>query len=124
MARGPGRGSSRWIAMHRRDRASSSCIRRAGWWSPDGKWFAFESNRACNNMDGNTYAIFIQDSSGKDPAMQVTNCSWNAQHPKWFPPGSGGGKTMLIAAVAVATPSGNGPFRIASLDVTAFVTGK
>ena len=70
---------------------------RAGWWSPDGKWFAFESNRACDNMDGNTYAIFIQDSSGKDPAMQVTNCHWNAQHPKWFPPGSNGGKTMLIA---------------------------
>ncbi len=97
---------------------------RAGWWSPDGKWFAFELNRSCDNMDGNTYAIFIQDLSGKDPAMQVTNCHWNAQHPKWFPPGSNGGRTMLIAAVAVATPSGNGPFRIASLDVSAFVAGK
>jgi hypothetical protein len=97
---------------------------RAGWWSPDGKWFAFESNRVCDNTDGLTYAIFIQDSSGKHPAMQVTSCSWNAQHPKWFPPAGNGQSTMLIAAVAVATPTGMAPFRIASFDVTAFVVGK
>ncbi len=97
---------------------------RAGWWSPDGKWFAFESNRVCNNVDGAIYAIFIQDSSGKNPAMQVTSCNWNAQHPKWYPPEADGRSTMLIAAVAVASPTGMAPFRVASLDVTAFVAGK
>ena len=61
---------------------------RAGWWSPDAKWFAFESNRSCDNIDGLTYAIFIQDAKGERPAMQVTSCEWNANHPKWFPPGS------------------------------------
>jgi hypothetical protein len=73
---------------------------RVGWWSPDGKWFAFESNRACAEIDGNTYAIFIQDSEGEREAMQVSSCDWNAQHPKWFPPGPTGNSTRLIAAVA------------------------
>jgi len=72
---------------------------RAGWWSPDGKWFACETNRICNDLSGGTYAIFIQDAAGLKPAMQVTSCDWNAQHPKWFPPGSTGDKVMLIAAV-------------------------
>jgi WD40-like Beta Propeller Repeat len=94
---------------------------RAGWWSPDGKWFAFESNRVCDNIDGLTYAIFIQDATGAKPAMQVTSCEWDAQHPKWFPPGSTGKRTLLIAAVA--KPGGSEPFHIAALDVTAFVDG-
>jgi hypothetical protein len=52
--------------------------------------------------------------------MQVSDCtSWNVQHPKWFPPSSDG-KTFLIAAVQ---PTSGGPFRIASFDVTQFVTG-
>jgi WD40-like Beta Propeller Repeat len=96
---------------------------RAGWWSPDGKWFAFESNRSCDEIDGLTYAIFIQPADGAQPAMQVTSCDWNANHPKWFPPGSTGGKTMLIAAIAEpAQSSGESPpYHIATLDVTAFV---
>lgn len=97
---------------------------RAGWWSPDGRWFAFESNRACKDIEGKTYAIFIQDSAGMQPAMQVTSCNWNAQHPKWFPPGTSGGKSMLIAAVAVSSAAKASPFRIATLDVTAFVGGR
>src|SRR6476661_5845056 len=43
---------------------------RAGWWSPDGRWFAFESNRGCSNLSGATYSIFIQDAAGLIPAMQ------------------------------------------------------
>jgi hypothetical protein len=94
---------------------------RAGWWSPDGKWFAFESNRICNEIDGLTYAIFIQDASGRSPAMQVTDCQYNAQHPKWFPPGVPPGKTLLIVA---AQPTPNDPNNgIATLDVSAFVSG-
>jgi hypothetical protein len=97
---------------------------RAGWWSPDGKWFAFESNRSdrhCNNINGNNYAIFIQDALGVKPAMQVTDCQYNAQHPKWFPTAATPGKTVLIVA---ADPTGDNQFALATLDVTAFVTGQ
>jgi hypothetical protein len=91
---------------------------RAGWWSPDGRWFAFESNRICSEIDGQTYAIFIQDAQGARPAMQITDCQWNVQHPKWFPP-TKDGKTLLIAAVQAPGQ----PFRIASFDVSRFVQG-
>jgi Tol biopolymer transport system component len=92
---------------------------RAGWWSPDGNWFAFESNRICSEIDGQTYAIFIQDANGARPAVQVTDCSWNIQHPKWFPPRKDG-KTLLIAAVQAGPGE---PFRIATFDVSRFVRG-
>lgn len=90
---------------------------RAGWWSPDGEWFAFESNRICNDISGQTYAIFIQDANGARPAKQITDCAWNVQHPKWFPPGKDG-RTLLIAAVQAGPDE---PFRLATFDVTRFV---
>jgi hypothetical protein len=102
---------------------------RAGWWSPDGQWFAFESNRICNDINGNTYAIFIQDANGMRPAMQISDCSkWNVQHPKWFPPRNDG-RVFLIAAVqdvqgaSVATCPPV-PFRIASFDVSLLLEGR
>jgi hypothetical protein len=94
---------------------------RAGWWSPDGKWVVFESNRDCTDLNGNTYAIFIQDAFGLKPAMQVTDCQYNAQHAKWFPPAATPGKTLLIVA---AVPPSDSNFAIATLDVTAFVSGR
>ena len=93
---------------------------RAGWWSPDGKWFACETNRICNDLSRGTYAIFIQDAAGLKPAMKVTSCDWNAQHPKWFPPVSTGDKVVLITAVAKANET---QFHIATIDVTGFCLG-
>ena len=73
--------------------------------------------RPALNVDG---TIFIQDSAGTRPAMQVSDCdNWNVQHPKWFPPGPTGISMTLIAAVA--QPGMNEPFAIASFDVSAFV---
>ena len=92
---------------------------RAGWWSPDGNWFVFESNRTCDNIGGATYALFIQDARGLRPPMQVTDCSLNVQHAKWFPPRQDG-RVLLIAAVQANTM---GPYRLATFDVTAFVSG-
>lgn len=86
---------------------------RAPWWSPDGQWVAFESDRA---NPGGLYAIYIQDSAGAYPAMQVLDTCWNANHAKWFPSG-----TQLIATVE-QTP-GATVRGLASLDVSAFVGG-
>jgi len=98
---------------------------RTGWWSPDGKWFAFESNRICKDLSGQTYAIFIQDASGTQPAIQVSDCKWNVQHPKWFPPRTDG-KTLLIAPVQPVPPPGESPqpYRLATFDVSRLVIGR
>lgn len=92
---------------------------RTGWWSPDGRWFAFESNRSCDNVSGATYAIFIQDAAGAQPAMQVTSCAFNAQHPKWFY--TDASRAMLVAAMATLPDQAT---HIATLDVSAFLRGR
>lgn len=52
-------------------------------WSPDDTFLLFESARGCAN--GN-YAIFIEASTG-GKAVQLTNCSLNANHAVWAPDG-------------------------------------
>jgi hypothetical protein len=79
---------------------------RAGWWSQDGKWFAFESNRLCNDLSGATPFSSRMRPETK-PAMQVTSCDWNVQL------GSTGDRAMPIAAAA---SKGERQFHIATLD--------
>jgi len=88
---------------------------RAPWYSPDGNWVAFESSRADPNSL--LYAIFIQDSAGAKPAMQVTDISYDANHPKWFPDGK------TLAATLLQTPSTQpgGRRGLYSLDVSNFI---
>jgi len=85
---------------------------RAPWYSPDGNWIAFESNRSNSN---NLYSIYIQKADGSTPAVQVTDQRWNANHAKWYPSG-----TELV--VAVLQKFGAKNRGIAKLDVSAFVS--
>jgi WD40-like Beta Propeller Repeat len=86
---------------------------RAPWYSPDGKWIAFESNRSNSN---DLYSIYIQIADGSSPAVQVTDPGWNANHAKWYPSG-----TELVVAVLQTKGSKIQNRGIAKLDVSAFV---
>lgn len=87
---------------------------RAPWYSPDGKWTVFESNRF--NSSG-LYSIFIQIADGSSTAVRVTNPGWDAQHAKFYPNG-----TELVVTV-LQTFGGKSTSKrgIAKLDVSAFV---
>jgi hypothetical protein len=87
---------------------------RAPWYSPDGKWIAFESNRF--NASG-LYSIFIQIADGSKPAVRVTDPGWNANHTKWYPDG----KHLVVTVLQKKGAAPNSNRGIASLDVTAFV---
>jgi hypothetical protein len=87
---------------------------RAPWYSPNGKWIAFESNRF--NSAG-LYSIFIQPANGSTTAVRVTDPGWNANHAKWYPNG-----TELV--VTVLQKKGAPPKSdrgIAKLDVSTFI---
>jgi hypothetical protein len=101
---------------------------RAPWWSPDGAWVVFESNRASPPSSSNKkgkkgkYAIFLYKYGGPGPAIQITAPSYNCNHAKWFPNGFNGapGPFKLIVAAwqnGGATPP-LGPYGLASLDLT------
>jgi hypothetical protein len=85
---------------------------RASWYSPNGEWIAFESNRSNSK---NLYSIYIQKADGSAPAVQVTDPRWNANHAKWYP-----NATALV--VTVLQKFGVVDRGIASLDVSAFVS--
>ncbi|MBI4470684.1 MAG: PD40 domain-containing protein [Acidobacteria bacterium] len=69
-------------------------------WSPDGRWLAFESNRACPT---GLYAIFIEP-AGSGMAVQITGCSLNGNHGIWSPDGT----TLAFSAVLPEGQHGRG----------------
>jgi Tol biopolymer transport system component len=85
---------------------------RAPWYSPDGKWIAFESNRF--NSKGQ-YSIFIQIADGSSTAVRVTDPRWDAQHTKWYPNGT----ELVVSVLQSFSTTKRG---IAKLDVSAFVS--
>ena len=99
---------------------------RAPWWSPDGKWVVFESNRPPQpiaEIGAGLYAIFLYQYGGPNAAVQITEIAYNCNHAKWFPngfPGYPPGPFRLI--VAAWQPNGSQaplpPYGLASLDLT------
>jgi hypothetical protein len=86
---------------------------RAPWFSPDGKWVAFESFRADTKHE--LYAIFIQSARGDGPSRQVTDIKWNANHAKFYPDG------RRLVATLLQEPGGERR-GIVMLDVSEFVS--
>ena len=103
---------------------------RAPSWSPDGKWIAFESNRAHQPSTSNPaglYSIFLYEVDGSNPAIQITDPAYNANHAKWYPNGFNGVSGSPTLTVAAYAPDKNGtpapPYALASLDVSSIVGG-
>ncbi|MGH6796640.1 MAG: TolB family protein [Methylocella sp.] len=102
---------------------------RAPWWSPDGNWVAFESNRASppsSEHPKGQYAIFVYRPGGGNPAVQVTDPKWNMNHAKWYPNGFPGGpsgdKKMVVASYQPGSAGSPAwPWGIVSLDVASIV---
>jgi Tol biopolymer transport system component len=96
---------------------------RAPWWSPDGKWIVFESDRPSQYEANNLYAIYLYEYLGSAPALQITSTIYNCNHAKWFPTGFPGGPTgpfQLIVASWIGSQSNppTGPYGLSSLDLT------
>jgi hypothetical protein len=98
---------------------------RAPWWSPDGKWVVFESNRGCQPSttypDG-MYVIYLYEYGVTNPAFAITEWTYNCNHAKWFPNGFSGapGSFQLIVAAwqnGGTTPP-SGPYGLSVLDLT------
>jgi hypothetical protein len=105
---------------------------RAPWWSPDGQWVVFESNRpipANGQPNGgnpnNLYAIYLYraDQTG-GPAMQVTDPGFNMNHAKFFPAGFNGvpGDPQLIVSSWRGAPAA-APYALATLSIGLFING-
>ena len=98
---------------------------RAPWWSPDGKWVLFESNRGCQPSQeylNGMYAIYLYEYGVPTSAFAITNWSYNCNHAKWFPNGFGtvSGPFQLIVAAwqnGAASPP-TGPYGLAILDLS------
>jgi WD40-like Beta Propeller Repeat len=97
---------------------------RAPWWSPDGKWVVFESNRLSppnpTNKNG-MYAIFLYEYGTQRQAIQVTDPSHDCNHAKWYPNGFNnlpGPFKLIVAAYQTYSSAPAYPYGLASLDLT------
>ncbi|MFO1323624.1 MAG: hypothetical protein U1F15_06130 [Burkholderiales bacterium] len=88
---------------------------RASYWSPDGRYVVFESNRAGG------YALFLADvaavQKGAAP-VRLTDPAFAAQHGKFLP----GGKAIVLTALQQPNAAGLGPRGIAIIDISKFVS--
>jgi hypothetical protein len=90
---------------------------RAPYWSPDGKWLVFESDRQGG------YCLFLANVAAGTPPVQVTDPCYEAQHAKFLPSGT----KLVCTAVQGAQPgscraSGAcGPRGIAIIDISTYV---
>jgi WD40-like Beta Propeller Repeat len=98
---------------------------RAPWWSPDGKWVVFESNRGCvpgHARPNGMYAIYLCEYGKSTPAFAITDWAYNCNHAKWFPNGfagmSGPFKLIVAAWQNGATDPPAGPYGLATLDLS------
>jgi len=78
-------------------------------WSPDGNYVAFESDRAGG------YAVFLADVTAGTAPVQITDASYGAQHPKFYPD-----QTKLVLT-AYQQPNSNGPRGIAWVDISDYL---
>ncbi len=99
---------------------------RAPWWSPDGKWVVFESNRGCvpsRTYQAGMYAIYLYEYRVRNPAFAITDWGYNCNHAKWFPngfPKRPAGPFQLIVAAwqSGGTTPPSGPYGLSVLDLT------
>jgi hypothetical protein len=104
---------------------------RAPWWSPDGKWVVFESNRPPPSgiappplgTPTGLYSIYLYQVGGSGPAIQITDPNYNCNHAKWYPNGFAGyppgDVTLIVAAKQVsATVNPHAPYGLASLNLS------
>jgi Tol biopolymer transport system component len=82
---------------------------RAPVWSPDGNYVAFESDRAGG------YAIFLANVATGSAPVQITDASYGAQHPKFYPD-----QTKVILT-AYQKPDGSNPRGIAWVDISGYL---